>query len=159
MRYPSLWNDRFSQSPWRGLLDMQRNLDRMFETTFEEEADFRPTCEIEEKDSHFMVSMDVPGIPKKDLHIEVKDGQISVSGERKNLKFSRMFSLPAGVDADKIEAQYQDGVLSLAIPKSESAKARQIKITEGKSGFFSKLLGGNKEEEEARPASAASSAA
>jgi HSP20 family protein len=163
-------------------MDLQRNLDRMFDQAFgsnvsdewTEEAVFHPACDIEETNSHFVMNVDLPGVPKKDINIEVKDNQLLISGERKAErktknsseryygKFHRVVALPSGIDADKIEAQYQDGVLTLALPKSEAAKGRQIKITDGKSSFFGKLLGKSetpeKEERQERTVSAVSAA-
>jgi HSP20 family protein len=160
----TLWDDNFS-SQWGSLVDMQRNLDRMFDEAFgasvssaTEDRLFHPPCEIEETDSHYVMDVDLPGVPKKNINIEVRENQLVISGERKSERktknaseryygrFHRVVTLPTGVDPEKIEAQYQDGVLSLAIPKAEAAKARQIKISDGKSSFFSKLLGNRQAE-------------
>lgn len=54
--------------------------------------------------------------------------------------------LPTTVDVDKIEAHYQDGVLSVALPKSESARERSIQVQSGQGGLFSRLLGSRKDE-------------
>ncbi len=177
MRNLTLWNDS-SLSPWRGLMDMQRNLDRMFDQAFgdnsdrwSDEAVFHPTCEVDETDSHFVMSVDLPGVSKKDINIEARENQLIISGERKSEKkernfsersygkFQRILTLPSGLDADKIEAHYQDGVLTVALPKAESAKPRQIKITDGKGSFFGRLVGGNKENEKEVKSSSAASAA
>ena len=100
------------------------------------------------------------------LHMEVVDNQILISGERRYEgrkqaeggiyserrfgKFQRAFSLPAGVDAAQVEANYQDGVLHIVVPKAETAKPRQIKITNGGLGskFFGKFLNQSKEKED-----------
>lgn len=167
MKNITLWNDNSPLSPWRGLMDLQRNLDRMFDQAFRDsrsdrwadESVFHPACDVEETDSHYVMSVDIPGVSKKDINIEVKDNQLFISGERKaerkergvsertHGKFHRIVTLPSGIDAEKIEAQYQDGVLTVALAKAESAKPRQIKITEGKTSFFGKLVGGNKDNE------------
>jgi HSP20 family protein len=142
-------------------MDLQSDLDRMFVPAFAASSDdewneglvFRPACEIEETDSHYVMSVDLPGIARKVISIEAKDNRLFLSGERKPArksnsasercygKFHRVFTLPQGIEADRIEAQYQDGVLTIALPKSEAAKPRQIKITDGKGSFFGKLLG------------------
>ena len=179
MRNHTLWNDSSILSPWRGLFNIERNLDRMFDDTFgkgrsdlwEDQSVSHPACEVEENDSHYVMSFDMPGVSKKNIEIEVSGNRLLVTGERKNEqntsaysertygKFQRILTLPQGVDADRIEAHYQDGVLSLAVPKAESAKTRQIKITEGKSTFFEKLLGGTKEVEKEQKAVTAANAA
>ncbi len=153
MRNLSLWNDQ-NVNPWRGLFELQRNLERAFETDRRnEEAYFHPLCDVEEDDTHFALSVDLPGVAKKDINIEVHENQLYITGERKNEtnrknfsertygKFHRVMTLPSNVDATKIEANYEDGVLTIALPKSDAAKPRQIKVGEGKSSFFQKLVG------------------
>ena len=114
--------------------------------------------DVKETREHYLLSFDVPGMKKDDLNIEVKNGQLTISGERRRDvntegsensirfgrsygKFERMFTLPENVNAENIEAQYEDGVLNLAIPKVEEPKGRNIEIQSEKSGIFSKLLG------------------
>jgi HSP20 family protein len=167
MRHLTLWNDAFELTPWRGLHSLQRDFDRLFEVTTRDpkldkdnsEVVFQPAVEMEETESHYLMNVDLPGVAKKDIQIELKNNQLHIWAERKNEKktpnyseryygkFHRVFTLPEGLESEKIEAQYQDGVLSLAVPKAEASKPRQIKITEGKSSFFGKLIGGNKETE------------
>lgn len=168
MRNLTTWNENSTAyNPWRGLMDLQRHLDRVFDQTFgdartdrwDDESVLHPAVDLEETEAHYVMSVDLPGVSKKDIQIEVKDNQVHISAERKNEKktsgyseryfgkFHRILTMPDGIDADKIEAQYENGVLNLAVPKAESAKPRQIKIADGKSTFFGKLLGVNKEPE------------
>jgi HSP20 family protein len=121
---------------------------------------FNPTCDVEETESHYLMSFDLPGMKKDEVKIELVDNQLVVSGERKEEhredkkswrfterrygKFQRVFTLPSAVDSSKIEADYQEGVLKIAVPKAETAKPKQIRIGEGKTGFFSKLVEGHK---------------
>ena len=164
MKTLTLWNDNSSLSPWRRLMELQRNWDPTLEQALEEEVVTLPACDLEETDSHWLMSVDLPGVAKKDISIEVKDDQLVITGERKSEnkkrgfseryygKFQRALTLPSGVDPEKIEANYQDGVLTVAIAKAESVKPRQIKITEGKSSILGKLRGkqGNGEGRESR---------
>lgn len=161
-----------SWNPARELSLLQRGIDRLFDdmltpfSSSNREMDaawkFSPACDVEETESHYMVSFDLPGIAKDDVKIEVTDNQLVVSGERKSETkekgsrhiverfhgaFQRVFTLPASVDAERVEANYQDGVLRIAIPKVEAAKPRRIKITEGKGSFIGKLLGKDKEKD------------
>jgi len=179
MRNITLWNDNFGVNPFRGLMDLQRNLDRLFDDAFGEskgdrwsdEMVFHPACEVEETESYYLMSVDLPGVAKKDINIEVKDNQLFISGERKSEakkrglseryygKFHRVLILPTHVDAEKIEAQYEDGVLTVALPKAESARSRQIKISEGKGSFFGKFIGGTKEKEKEEKTVSAANAA
>jgi HSP20 family protein len=136
------------------------------ETSFEPETGFMPAVDVEDAESHYLVSFDLPGLKKDDLCIDVEGDQLVVSGERKQESekkegrqlvnreryygaFERTFTLPATVEADKIEASYDDGVLRIAIPKGKSAQTKSIEIGEGKSGVFSKLLGHEKTEKAA----------
>lgn len=144
-------------------LDLRREIDRLFEdfwstpTLLANAAAspvWAPAVEFDEEDNHYLLTMEVPGISRDDLKIEFVNGQITISGERKQKekngkyserrygKFYRSFTLPNEVDADRVEAQYQDGVLRVYVPKAETAKPRQIKIGDASSGgIFSRLLG------------------
>ncbi|HAR41794.1 MAG TPA: heat-shock protein [Bdellovibrionales bacterium] len=122
------------------------------------ERNWQPACDLEESRDHYLMTLELPGIPKEQIRIECADNQIMISGERNRDssaadgslqyferrygKFQRSVALPSGVNADRIEANYQDGVLRLYIPKPESAKPRQIKINQPSGGgFFEKFLG------------------
>lgn len=141
---------------WNPLADFRREMDTLFDDFFspttgswrDTEATWTPACEVAEEAGHYMLSLEMPGIAKDNIKIEVADNTVTVSGERRYGKFQRSFTLPAGIDADKIEANYQDGVLSLMVPKAESAKPRQIKIGTSTSGFFGKFLGDSRKREE-----------
>lgn len=106
---------------------------------------FSPSCDIHETNHSYNLSFDVPGIKKDDIKIEINEGQLTVSGERlretksdENTsvlrhervygRFERTFALPASIDAEKIEAHFEDGVLSVRLPKAEIAKGRTIQI-------------------------------
>ena len=159
----TLWND----TGLRPLADLRLEMDRLFDDywtttpapkTLVGENHFTPACDVAEEKDHFLLNIEMPGIGKNDVKLEVIDNQLIVSGERhqdrKNNdsgawyserrygKFKRSFALPAGVDADKVEALHEDGILRIYVPKAESAKPRQIKIANGKStSFFGKLIG------------------
>ncbi len=114
---------------------------------------FRPSSDIRVTNDHYLVSFDMPGVKKEDIKIEVQSNQLVITGERSRQEgsygtasYHRTFMLPDSIDTSKVEAHYEDGVLNIAIPKAESAKARTIEIQSGKGGFFSKLLGSKNEE-------------
>lgn len=104
---------------------------------------WQPSYDVQEEEDHFLLSLELPGIAKDQVKIEAIDNQLTITGERhrrgERTSFHRSFSLPRGVDVSQVEAQYQDGILQLYIPKAASAKPRQIQIgtQEGK-GFFGK---------------------
>ena len=104
----------------------------------------RPTTDISETDDSYEVRAELPGVPKDDIHISVKDNILSIKGEKrqenedesKNYKrierrygtFERNFTLPPKVDPDTIKAKFNDGVLTLSIPKPEEVKPKEIPI-------------------------------
>ncbi len=156
---------------WTPLAEFRREMDTLFDDFFTPIAKssrdvdnvWTPACEVAEEAGHYMLSLEMPGIAKDDIKIEVADNTVTVSGERHTEskktgqgawygerrygKFQRSFTLPAGIDADKIEADYQNGVLQLMVPKAESAQPRQIKIGNS-TGFFGKLIGDSRNREE-----------
>ena len=103
-----------------------------------------PPVDIYEKDGHLVLDVELPGVDVKDIDVRVENNTLTLSGERRrddeikddNLhrvercygSFTRSFSLPSTVDRDKIKAEYNNGVLKLALPKKEEAKPRQISI-------------------------------
>jgi HSP20 family protein len=106
---------------------------------------FVPKVDVLENEQAFEIHFAVPGLNKEDFNIELKDNYLTVSGERKfsNEKkdknyhsietsygsFSRAFSLPENVDASKINAKYDRGILELTIPKDEKKTLKQsIKV-------------------------------
>lgn len=105
----------------------------------------KPAFDVTENDDHFMVAVDMPGVKKEDLKIEVQKNQLLVQGERQRdkVKFEKTFLLSETIDLQKIEAQYADGVLNIALPKVELAKPRSIEIKTGQDGFFKNLLNSN----------------
>ena len=125
-----------------------------------------PACDVEETEKAFTLSFDIPGMNKDDLDIEISGDQLVISGERKFNdertegtthrserrfgKFKRVFSLPDNVDVDRINAQYDQGVLTVELLKQEAAKPRKVTIgaagKEGRDkGFFKKINSSNEE--------------
>lgn len=142
--------------------DFDRIVDSFLKPTHANSVNFLPSCDISESNDHFLVSFDMPGMKKEDIKIEVLANQLIIAGERQREmkanqaenslrnervygKFERTFTLPASIDADKIEAQYENGVLNIALPKAETAKGRTIEVQSGQGSIFSKLLGSKKE--------------
>ena len=107
--------------------------------------DFNPACDVRETPTHFIVEFDVPGVDKKDIKIDLQDNQLTVSGEKQSFSenkeddqvirtersygsFRRSFTLPLTIDTDKVEANYENGVLEVSIPKAEAAKGRTVEV-------------------------------
>ena len=136
-------------TPWfDDYMDPARWFDDFFNREFSslsnEARVLTPAIDIEETADEYVVSADLPGIKKEDINIECTGNQMSISAERKyesteqarNVDrrerfygtYRRSFTLPAGVDTDKIEAACEGGVLIVRIPKVEQAKAKRIQI-------------------------------
>lgn len=127
---------------------------------------YTPPVEITESDEYYALSLEVPGLKKEDLKIELDANVLTVSGERKRAAnsgkgervqllernygfFKRSFTLPNTIDADKVEAVCEDGILQIVLPKVQAARPRKIEIQSEKSGgVFSRFLGGKKESQE-----------
>tara|TARA_B100000482_G_C12586857_1_gene290012 strand:+ start:267 stop:707 length:441 start_codon:yes stop_codon:yes gene_type:complete len=121
----SFWNDN--------IFDDFYNDSLFFKSNFRNE--FTPNADIAETDKSFEFSFDLPGVKKSDLSIEMNNGNITISGERKMEnnkngknyhslessygKFSRSFELPTGINENKINAKFIDGILNISIPKDE----------------------------------------
>jgi HSP20 family protein len=123
------------------------DLHRLVNTLFEESATSQrwvPAMDLVEADDHFVLKADLPGLAEGDVAIEVRDNALTISGERKAEhekrergwyrversfgRFSRSLTLPEGVDADAISANFDRGVLEVTIPKPEQRKPRRIQI-------------------------------
>ncbi len=104
-----------------------------------------PRVDVAETDNDFILTMEVPGISKKDFHIYVEDNSLVIEGERHRPelkegedqlihaerwygKFHRRFKIGADIQADKISAAYRDGLLSVRLPKAEKVKPKTIAI-------------------------------
>lgn len=107
------------------------------------EAGWSPSTDIVEEEGRFLVKLDLPGMKREEINVKVANGALTVTGERKHEsesnkgyrrfersygQFTRVFTLPETVDGQKIEADYQDGVLTVAIPKSEAALPKEIEV-------------------------------
>ncbi len=146
-------NSRFSNffSPWIS----DRENDSWFDNFFGSEMSpytndrrfLSPAIDIDESAEEYVVSADLPGIKKEDISIDCAGNQLTISAERKyesddskkgnrrerfHGTYQRSFTLPQGVDASKIEASYEGGVLAVHIPKGETVKSRRIQIGESK---------------------------
>jgi HSP20 family protein len=139
--------------PARGFTTLQDQINRLFRDSFprtDEEASlsaWAPAVDIYETEHELVVKADLPDVDPKDLDIHVENNILTIRGERKFEKkvnedsylrversygsFARSFTLSNTVNADAIKAEYQNGVLTLSIPKREEAKPKQIKVNVG----------------------------
>lgn len=134
------------------LRDLGWEIDRVFDDMWVRPWNVRgfdglwmPAVDIEETESEYQVRMDLPGIERKDIKVTVRENTLTIEGERKQERteeesnfsrterrygsFRRSFTLTRTVDAEKIRARYNNGVLVVSIPKREEAKPREIDVT------------------------------
>src|SRR3954453_1361240 len=130
--------------------DMNRLFDRFFDTRSNGNGGSRrwiPAMDLAETEDHLVLRGDLPGLTEDDIEIEIKDSVLTVSGERKTENeakregyhrverafgtFSRSLTLPQGIDADRIEAAFDKGVLEVRIPKPAEAKPTRVQIGKG----------------------------
>ena len=151
-RAPAVWRPFGETESWPGLLEgFGTRLPRLWEEMFRDwpggpgrGQGFVPAIDVHDDDHHYTVTVELPGAKKDDIHIEVEQGMLTLRGEKKSEReerkekrrwversygsFSRSFTLPRDADAERLEASFKDGVLTLTIPKSEAAKPRTIAI-------------------------------
>jgi HSP20 family protein len=136
--------------PFRGAATLQEQVNRLFGNVLEHSGEesnltsWAPAVDIYETEHELVVKADLPEVDPKELDIRVENNLLTIRGERKFEKkvnednylrveraygsFSRSFSLANTVNAEAIKADYQNGVLTLTIPKREEAKPKQIKV-------------------------------
>lgn len=103
-----------------------------------------PSVDIYENSEEILLFADLPGVKKDDITIDLDNGQLTVVGNRYmeqekdmqleefgSAQFRRVFSVPQGIDQTKVDAELNDGVLKLHLPKSESVKPRRIEVRQG----------------------------
>jgi HSP20 family protein len=102
---------------------------------------------VSENDSEIVVQAELPGMTQDDIELNLEDNRLTLRGEKKYEekkekenyhsversygRFTRSFTLPAGVEHDKVQATFKDGVLKITMPKSEEAKPKRIAISSG----------------------------
>lgn len=141
---PSLWRNRGSLiAP-----SMEDFIEKIFYgwpgIVKDTELTWIPRVDVNETDKEIILDIELPGIDKKDVKVEVKDNTLSISGERNQEKktenaescrverhygkFERTFALPDTVLTDNVSAKYKDGILILTLPKTEKAKPKEIAV-------------------------------
>jgi HSP20 family protein len=150
-RSPALATRGFSRAPWSGL---ESEIGRLFETALSDLAGAAttggkfPVDIYEDKDNTF-VRAELPGVNREDINVEVADGYLTITASRKaparsvnaengdatkpaqneqSFSFSRSVSVSDEVEADKVSAAYENGVLTVTLPKREEAKPKKISV-------------------------------
>jgi HSP20 family protein len=137
-------------NPLQDLMVLQDRMNRLFEDATQrrartdagdefERADWTPPADIYETESGYTIAIDLPGIARDAVEIDVDENRLMVKGnrvveptgqraERPRGKFLRSFSIPGSVDLGRIGADYKDGVLQIRLPKRKEQKAQKIAI-------------------------------
>ena len=153
MNYLTRWQ-RPELSAWQGvgpLTDFRDEIDRLFESPLAELtrtsqllSGWTPAVDLFEDKDNFILRAELPGMKKDDIELSLHDGSLSISGERKAEdkyqdaevyraerffgRFQRIITVPVPVSADKIKAQFKDGILTVTLPKTEEAKPKHIEV-------------------------------
>jgi HSP20 family protein len=141
--------------PLREFSTLQDRMYRLFRESYGPEgreeslttSTFAPPVDVYEDEHNVTLKIEVPGIDEKDIDVRVENNVLTVHGERKFEKeekeenfrrverqygsFTRTFTLPTTVDAEKVSANYEKGILKITLPKKAEAKPKQIKVNVG----------------------------
>ena len=136
---------------FQDLEDIQREMNGLCDVSFYRPVKtgnggsfWAPAVDIVDEKDQIKVKADLPGMKKEEIEVNVENDVLTIKGEKKEEKeikekdyvrseryygaFHRAFTLPASVDAQKVNATYKDGVLEIALPKKEGAKPKQVKV-------------------------------
>jgi HSP20 family protein len=141
--------------PFREFSTLQDRMNRLFRDSYGPEGreenlnntSFAPPVDVYEDEHSVNLKIEVPGVDEKDIEVRIENNVLTVQGERKFEKeekqenfrrverqygsFTRTFTLPTTVDAEKVAASYDKGILKIALPKKAEAKPKQIKVNVG----------------------------
>jgi HSP20 family protein len=140
--------------PGRELDALQSDVSRVFDAFFGTRSGngvatrrWVPAIDLIEEDDHLVLRADLPGLNEEDVNVEVKDGVLTISGERRAEEktedkgyhrveraygsFSRSLSIPEGIDPEQVSAEFDNGVLEVRIPKPEERKPHRVQIGKG----------------------------
>jgi HSP20 family protein len=137
-------------NPYRNLASLPLDVDTFFDASrlgfgLNSDTEWSPSVDVGETEDGYELKAEVPGIKKEDIRISFEGGLLTLKGEKKQEngeknrnyhkvervygRFERSFRLPDGIKADAIKARYDSGVLTVAIPKAEEAKPKEIAVT------------------------------
>jgi HSP20 family protein len=141
--------------PARELQTIQQEMNRLFGSVFDApegnggavQRRWIPAMDLVEEGEHFVLRADLPGVKDDDINVELEDNVLTISGERRSEheerkegyhrieraagRFARSLTLPDGVDPESVDAKFENGVLTVQIPKPEQRKPRRVAINVG----------------------------
>lgn len=139
-------------TPFRSYPDLFSDFRREFNDVVESfagreglhgQAVFSPRCNVAENEHQYDISIDLPGVVLDDVEVELRKGELWITGERKmedaaqgkwhryecpQGRFQRIIRLASDVEMDQIDAEFRDGVLHITVPKAEAAKPKRVQI-------------------------------
>jgi len=148
MAFPTLWRSDVP-SNWNDLFQTRRELDRVFDRFFTPGSvtgPWAPAVDVRETKDSIEVVAELPGMRQEDVEVSIENNLLTISGEKKQEvtegnpeseyhlverrcgRFERSFTLPRTVDAEKISARFEQGLLTVTLPKAEAAKPRRVEI-------------------------------
>lgn len=147
-----LSNPRFLRSFGNVANEFENMVERFFGENGENSGDtvFAPRLDIAETEKSYEVTVDLPGVKPDDVKVEMHEDRLTIAGSRESVHeqkdrqfhriertsgaFSRTVLMPTNVDAEKISASYNDGVLHISLPKTAAHQPKRIKVCAGGSG-------------------------
>lgn len=168
--------------PARELQTIQQEMNRLFGSLFDDQPisaagdgggarRWIPSMDLVEEGDRFVLRADLPGVSEDEVHVELQDDVLTISGERRSEhedrkqgyhrierasgRFSRSLTLPEGVEPESIEASFENGVLEVRIPKPQERKPRRVAINVGGRGGQDVIEGGGAPEAATDSASSA----
>lgn len=139
-------------TPTRDFLGIAEDMNRLVKTMFDDDTpettymkgSWTPAVDISEDDNNFYLTVDLPGMVKDEVKVRFEDGLLSITGEKKAEteekklnyhrversygRFERSFRVPSRISANKIDAKFDKGVLTVTLPKAEEAKPKEIEV-------------------------------
>ena len=134
-------------APWREIDGLENRISRLLGEPFGETEPFgwTPAVNVVETDAEMTLTAELPGVAPEDVEIELENNVLSIHGEKKVEReekeegkvriyeraygeFTRSFTLPATVNPEKIAAEFENGVLTVHMPKTAEARGRRIKV-------------------------------
>ena len=149
MAFPTIWRADVPAT-WNDMFTTRREIDRVFDRFFGQAASvtgpWSPMVDVRETKDAIEVVAELPGLRLDDVEVSIENNVLTVSGEKKQEvaeghpeaeyhlierrcgRFERSFTLPRTVDAEKISARFEHGLLTVTLPKAEAAKPRRVEI-------------------------------
>lgn len=143
------WFETKTSNPFREIAKAEEAFERILDEMSGNRrgssgSEFSPSCDIEEDGNRYLMKFDLPGVKRDQVKVEVDGDRLTVRAERREEKksetkkkylsevsygsYERTFTLPAPVEEKSVDAKFEDGVLTISVPKTEVQKAKQIPV-------------------------------